>query len=58
MRLVPFKHSKGYRNKREILPPDIPERAMINNQSERQKKELKRQYSFVLLLGLCVKAGC
>lgn len=58
MKSVPFKHSKGYRNKRAILPADIPEGAIINNQSERQKKELKRQYSFVLLLGLGVKAGC
>lgn len=52
MKSVPFKHSKGYRNKRAILPPDIPERAMINNQSERQKKRIKETVFFCLATGI------
>lgn len=47
-----FKHSKGYRNKRAILPPDIPERAIIYNQSERQKKRFKETVSFCLAVGI------
>lgn len=53
MKLVPFKHSKGYRNKREILPPDIPERPMINNHSEAEKRFKETVFFCLATVSMC-----